>query len=48
MLYVMSSARSGVFGNLFGASAHVGIAEMECSAVRPCRENENISQMEVN
>ena len=31
----------GVFGELFEASAHARIAEMEHSGVRPCRENGN-------
>ena len=39
--YVRSSDRSGVFGELFEASAHARIAEMEPSGVRPCRENSN-------
>ena len=46
--YVRSSARSGVFGKLLGGSAHARIAEMECSEVRPCRENENILKLVVN
>ena len=41
MSYVRSSARSGVFGRLFGTSAHARTADMECSGVRPCRENGN-------
>ena len=39
--YVRSSDRSGVFGELFEASAHARIAEMEHSGIRPCRENGN-------
>ena len=35
-------------GTSRGSSAHAGISEMEHSAVRPCRENENILKMEVN
>ena len=35
-------------GTFRGSSAHAGISEMEHSAVRPCRENENILKMEVN
>ena len=38
----------GSVRKLLGASAHARIAEMECSGVRPCRENENIFKLVVN
>ena len=38
----------GVFGELFEASAHARIAEMEHSGVRPCRENGNNLKLVVN
>ena len=31
-----------------GGVAHASISEMESSAVRPCRENENILKLVVN
>ena len=46
--YARSSARSGVFGELFEASAHARIAEMEHSGVWPCRENGNNLKLVVN
>ena len=46
--YVSSSDRSGVFGKLLGSTAHALTYEMEHSAVRPCRENENILKLVVN
>ena len=48
MVRVVCQEFRGVFGKLFGASAHARIAEMECSGVRPCRENGNNLKLVVN